>query len=372
MLIRPDKPMQCPRRMRQAVLSCLALFCAGIVSSGLTGCDKSSAGSRAAPSPSSQQAAKGVARGIVNLPATDYVADPQVAPGEQTAGPKRIISMAPSVTELIWAMGLGDRQIGRTQYCLYPPQAEKIPVVGALLDPNLERIMMLQPDMVLITASSSTLREKFAALNLPVHVLPDSSLADIFDAIDQMGRLANRPKTASALVRHLRADLDRLQAIAKARADNRHPKVIFVTGALPTPPNSIWVAGPGGYLDSLLRMASAVNMTGQITKRSWVEITPEQVVWQKPDAIIEVREPAQMARRQQAAAVWQALPGLNATRIVTLDEPAMLVPGPRVNVMLAKLIDGLYDNRTRQKASQSRQIPATTGADSAPKGANAD
>jgi iron complex transport system substrate-binding protein len=267
----------------------------------------------------------------------DYVIEPQVCPAEKDAGPRRIVSMAPNLTELCWALGLGDRMVGRTQYCLYPPAARKVEVIGALLDPNIERLLALQPDMVLITTSSGMLKDRFAYLKLPVVSLPDSSLDDIFRSIRLLGDAAKRPVTAATLAGNLRTDLDRLRDEAPGAV--KPYRVLVVTGALPNPPRSIWVAGPGSYLDSLLRLAGAKNAVEG--DRAWLEIGVEQVLWLRPDAIVEVREPAQAPQRDEAVAAWQKLPGLAKVRVVTLTDPAVLVPGPRVNVMLEKLTMGL-------------------------------
>ncbi len=247
--------------------------------------------------------------------------------------------MAPNLTELCWAMGLGDRMVGRTQYCLYPIAARHVEVVGALLDPNIERLLTLQPDLVLITASSGMLKDRFVSLKLPVVSLPDSSLEDIFQSIRQLGNATKRPVTASNLADNLRADLNRLRDQA-SRATRLH-KVLVVTGALPNPPRGVWVAGPGSYLDNLLTLTGARNVVEG--DRAWLEIGAEQVLWLRPDVIVEVREPAYARQRDEAIAAWRKLPGLAKVRVVTLTDPAVLVPGPRVNVMLGTLISGLQD-----------------------------
>jgi len=348
-------------------LSPLVALC---VLAAVTGCDSRSP--QAASGPAQPQIAFAEARTaasrptspIGNLSATDFVAEPQVDPAEQTAGPRRIVSMAPNLTEMTFAFGLGDRLVGRTQYCLYPPQAVGVDVVGAHLDPNIERILALQPDLVLVTGIRSVLVEKFEAVKLPVHALPDSSLEDVFRSIEQFGRLTDRPRTAATLVSRMRGEMSRLQRAAARLAGDRTLKALFVTGALPSAARNIWVAGPGGHLDTMLAMAGVRNTAGQVANKAWMEITPEQVVWQQPDVIVEVREPAEMPLRAEAVAAWRRLPGLKDTKIVTLDEPAMLVPGPRINLMLAKLIAGLYgegglgDTATRQLSGTK---PATVG-----------
>lgn len=267
----------------------------------------------------------------------DYVVEPEVDPAEREAGPNRIISMAPALTELCWALGLGERMIGRTQYCVYPPAAQKVEVVGALLDPNIERILTLRPDLLVITRGSPMLKEKFEGLPLPLRILPTDSLEDIFTSIEQLGQITDRPRTAARLARNLRADLERLKQYA-ARGEPQ--KVLFVTGPLANPPHSEWVAGPGSYLDALLGLAGAKNVVEG--DRAWLEISVEQVLWLRPETIVEVREPWQMAGREDAIAAWRQLPGLGDVRVVTLTDIGVVFPGPRVNVMLGKVIEGLH------------------------------
>ena len=119
--------------------------------------------------------------------------------------------MAPALTELCWALGLGERMVGRTQYCIYPPAAQKIEVVGALLDPNLERILTLQPDLLMITRGSPMLKEKFEGLDLPLRILPTDSLEDILQHHRAARRDHGPAEDGGQLVRNLRADLARLQ-----------------------------------------------------------------------------------------------------------------------------------------------------------------
>ena len=296
--------------------------------------------SRAVATRTSQPAATQATRTAGQAEARDYVVEPVIDPAERDTGPRRIVSMAPSMTELCWALGLGSRMVGRTQYCVYPPAAKAVEVVGALLDPNVERILTLRPDLVLITGGSSMLKEKFGALQLPVLTLPADSLEDIFTAISQLGEATGRPRTAAALVRDLRANLGRLQGQASHAAAASPCKVMFVTGALPSPARSVWVAGPGSYLDSLITLAGARNVVAG--DRPWLEISTEQVLWLAPEVIVEVREPAQANLREEAVSAWRRLPGLARVRVVSLSDIGMVFPGPRVNVMLEKLIAGLY------------------------------
>jgi iron complex transport system substrate-binding protein len=121
---------------------------------------------------------------------------------------------------------------------------------------------------------------------------------------------------------------------------------LFVTGALANPPHSEWVAGPGSYLDALLSLAGAKNVVEG--DRAWLEISAEQVLWLRPETIVEVRERGELAQKDEATAAWRRLPGLAEVRVVTLRDIGVVFPGPRVNVMLQKLIDGLYGNSSAE------------------------
>jgi len=273
----------------------------------------------------------------------DYVAHPVVEPGEASRGPTRIVSLAPSITEVCCALGLADRLVGRTQFCRYPPAVQRVEVIGALLDPNIERIVQLRPEMVLTTASSGLLRQRLERVGLPVRALPDSSLEDVFRAIRLLGGWTGRERTAERLCRALRGQMDALSEAARRLAGESPLRAVVVTGPLPVQPRSVWVAGPGSYVDSLVRLAGLSNAVAKAAAgRPWLELPVERICWLRPQVLVEVREPVQMPLRRQAVEAWRSLPGLAKVRVVTIKDPAFLVAGPRVNLMLATLIRAVY------------------------------
>jgi len=271
----------------------------------------------------------------------DYVlqtASPDVS--ELMTGPGRIISLAPNITELCAALGLADRIAGRTQFCLYPPSVQRATVVGGYVDPNLERILALRPDLVLITTSSTRLREKLAALDLPVKELPDSSLEDIFEAIRLLGEYTGRPKTASRLTGHLRRDLDRL-AMQQPPLSLR---VLVVVGEMPAMPGPIYVAGPGSYLDSLVKLAGHENALAGKIDRAWGEVSAETLLAVKPDAILETRRPERLDMLADVYEGWAdfaGVPAITNRQICSITDDFIYVPGPRVNIAMYKVMQAL-------------------------------
>lgn len=259
---------------------------------------------------------------------------------ELTKGPGRIISLAPNITELCAALGLADRIVGRTRFCLHPPSVQHAAAVGGYVDPNLERIVVLKSDLVLITTSSTRLREKLAALDLPVKELPDSSLEDVFEAIRLLGEYTGRPKTAAQLASRLHHDLDRL-------ATHRPPvplRVLVVVGEMPAMPGPVYVAGPGSYLDSLVKLAGHENALAGKVDRAWAEVSAETLLAVKPDVILETRRPERLGMLADVYEAWAdfaTVPAITNRRVCSITDDFILIPGPRVNIALYKVVQAL-------------------------------
>jgi len=272
---------------------------------------------------------------------TDYTLNPIVHPDELNAGPRKIISIAPSITETCAALGLADRIVGRTQYCTHPPTVQHADVIGAYADTNLEKILALKPDLVLITDSSPKLEENLKKLKLPYATVPDSTLDDVFAAIQQLGDLLGRPRTAQALADRLRTDLDRLSERAGKHSAT---KVLFTFTPLPQRAESIYVAGPGGYLDTLLGMAGYSNALADRLAKPWARISLETIISARPDFILEVRPPDKAVNADQLYRGWSALagvPAISKRQIRSLTSTAIAKPGPRINIALHEIITAL-------------------------------
>jgi iron complex transport system substrate-binding protein len=267
----------------------------------------------------------------------DYVAHPEVVEEERGKGPARIVSAAPSATELCAALGLTDRLVGRTQYCSYPPAVQDVPIMGAYTDTNLEAIVAAKPDCVLITASSPRLREQFEALDLPLVVLPDSSFEDIFAAARVLGKVTGRSRTAERLIEHLEADLERLGRAPTSRS------VLIVTGPLTNPPSDPFIAGPGSFLDELVRRAGHRNAAEGVLRRPWGQVSLETVLVLDPDTLLEAREGAWIQPPEELYDGWEALGGMRAIREERIRSVPIwaLNPGPRVNLILHAIVEAL-------------------------------
>lgn len=281
----------------------------------------------------------------------DYVLHPDVVAGEEQRGPKRIISLAPSITETLCALGLANRLAGRTQFCKYPPQIAGpggVPAVGGIMDTNLEMIRVLQPDLVLTTANSGDVGSKLDALGLRHVSLPHDSLEDVFTCIERIGEVCDRPKTACRLVSAIRADLERLQAASPA-AQTRSLRVLMVCGNLPVPPTAVWVVGPHLFLDTLLRAAGHQNAAADLLAAPFGEVPLERLVALDPDVILTFPDPmpspADVVTMYRSWSPLASMQAIRRQRVCPVGGAEWLSAGPRVAVELHRFITVLGDFR---------------------------
>lgn len=273
----------------------------------------------------------------------DYVLHPQVDPSEAEAGPKRIISLAPSISEVLCALGMKERLIGRTPYCKYPPVLESVPPVGALTDTNFEKIRSLSPEIVLLTSNSGQVAAGLEQLGIAYQEVPHDTLPQVYEAIELVGRICHRPRTAASLVSALRADLDRL-AVYSQQAGGRSWRVMMVLGDLGVPPTAQFVAGPSSFLDGLLKLAGQTNAVTEADADGYVELPLERIVMLDPEVILEFRESVTAAAMLDVYRGWAGVGTLQAIsrqRVRSVGGREFLSAGPRVNLFFYRLLSTL-------------------------------
>lgn len=291
-----------------------------------------------APSPTSKPAA-----GLVRP--RDYVANPTVDPAERQNGPASIISMAPSITETCCSLGLLDRLVGRTQYCVNPPAVAKVQAVGALVDANFEMIVSLRPQIILIPKNATRLRDRLMSLKLRFEEITDDSFAGIFRGVERVGEITDRPATAATLIGNVQRDLATIDMAARTR---RPQRVLIVLGSLPAPAQAVFVAGPGLFLGDLLGRLGHKNAAEEIVTAKSGELSLEQIVTLNPDVILEARADASPAAMDEVYNAWSQIGAIRAiqNRAVrsygTYDD---LVPSPRINIVYYQLAKAMGDWR---------------------------
>ena len=192
----------------------------------------------------------------------------------------RIVSLAPSVTEDLFALGAGPEVVGVSQYCDYPPQVRDLPRVGSFLTPNLEAIIALRPTLVVGLELSSDVRQIRAlnSMGYPVLLVSDDSLQQIETSIEKVGDRINRGTQARGLVQQIRSQI---AAIRERLAQVKPVRTLMLVGHQP-----IVAVGSGTYLDELMRIARADNIAAAVGQQ-WPHLGIEFIIAMRPQVILD-------------------------------------------------------------------------------------
>lgn len=246
------------------------------------------------------------------------------------APPRRIVSLIPAITEMLFALGAGDRVMAVSSFDTYPPQVKDLPRVGALLDPDLERILSLRPDLVAVYGSQEDLRKQLDRAGVPVFPYRHAGLADVTQTLQQIGDRVGRGDRARAL----RAEIERrLAAVRQRVAPHARPRTLIVFGRESLSLRAIYASGGRGFIHDMVTTAGGDNLFADADREA-VQATTEQIIARRPDVILELRAealPADEARRERE--VWRALPSVPAVRagrVHIVADPRTVIPGPRV------------------------------------------
>jgi iron complex transport system substrate-binding protein len=263
-----------------------------------------------------------------------------------SAQPSRIVSTAPGLTEILYALGAGEQVVGVSEYCQYPDEAKRKPKVGSFLQPNLEVIASLRPDAVLILKNPVRLRERLEQLKLRVLEVDLESLAGILAGIESIGAAVGKRQEARQLRLQLEQRLQRLREQPRARK----PRVAFLVGRTPGRLEGMVAVGPGSYLHELLEAAGGVNVFGDAPVM-YPKISVEQLLSRQPDVIFEMGDEVHGSvdpnkYRENVLAVWRGMPGLKAAQegqVHALADSIFVVPGPRFVLaaeQLSRMLEG--------------------------------
>lgn len=259
-------------------------------------------------------------------------------------GAQRIISLSPSLTETLFALGLGDRVTGVTQFCLYPPAAQTKAIVGTLYDHNYELIMQLKPDVVLLNGDQSRALAQFEQLGIPALLVENRTIAEVFDMIKIIGQVFGKDDEARILVADMQRQLERYRALTAALPRVRALVCVgrSMGGGSVT---QTYVAGPQTYAGALLTYAGGENVYQGAAP--YPILTSEALIRLNPDVIIELVPEVGREKLTGAdiVAQWANLPEIAAVRngrVHVLTEGYTVLPGPRLVLLLEDFMRVLY------------------------------
>ncbi len=253
--------------------------------------------------------------------------------GRPDAGvpPERIVSLVPATTEMLFAMGAGDRVVGVSSYDRYPPGVESRTKLGGLLDPDVERLLALRPDFVIVYGTQTDLEQQLARARIATYSYVDQGLPEIMGTIRTLGSRVGAAAAADALADDMERRIDAIRARVSG---SPRPRTLLVIGRQTGSLQQIIASGGSGFLHDMLEAAGGDDVLGDIHRKS-VQMSSEMVLTRHPDVIIELHYGASLdggalARERR---VWDALPAVPAVRsgrVYLLAGDEFVVPGPRV------------------------------------------
>jgi len=263
----------------------------------------------------------------------------------------RIVSTLPSATEMLFAIGLGDRVVGVSNFCRYPPQVTSLPKVGTVLPPAFERILALRPDLVVISDGTPELAGRLAAARLPFLAVATTTLADVSLAMARIGAAAGIEPQARAVVRSMEERLQRVRARAVTRP---RPRVLLIVGRNPDTLTGIVAAGVGSYLDDLVELVGGDNVVSRVSSLPYPKVSLESILSLDPQVVVDTIDmsgidPNRERRNAEGHKIWQryrTLSAVRTNRVYPAESDALVTPGPRV-VEVAEWLSDLIQRAAR-------------------------
>ncbi len=272
----------------------------------------------------------------------------EAQPAAAPAPPRRIISLVPALTEMLFAIGAGPQVVAVSSFDTYPPEVAPLPRVGALLDPDVERVISLAPDLVAIYGTQTDLKRQLERAAIPVFDYRHGGLADVFATIRALGQRTGHGSRASEVADGLER---RIEAIRQRTAGRARRRVLLVFGREMGSLRNIYASGGRGFLNDMLTAAGGINVFADV-QREAVQATTELVLTRAPDVILELHEDKDwtVANTAETIAIWgrlAAVPAVKDGRVHVLAGEGLVVPGPRVADAIERIAGALHPEAAR-------------------------
>ena len=260
-----------------------------------------------------------------------YLAPGQASPLSTSQAPQRIISIIPAVTEMLFAIGAGDRVVGVSSYDRYPPEVASRQRVGALLDPDVERILTLKPDLVIVYGTQQDLIARLDRASVPKFAYQHAGLADITVTIRKLGERVGQAQNAERLAARIGSDI---AGIRQQVAGRPRPKTAMIFDREAGSLRGMYASAGIGFMHDMLEVAGGADVFDDL-KRQSLQLSSEILLARAPEVIVEVQTnegwtPERIASEQSVWKALSSLPAVRTGRVHILADDRMSIPGPRV------------------------------------------
>ena len=297
-------------------------------------------------------AAQATSPGLPAKPAMREVIDEAGRTVRIPLNPSRIVSLAPSLTETLYALGVEDRLVGDTDYCDYPPEAQKKPKVGGVVNPNLEEIAALHPDLVLVTKEANRLDtvRSLDALGIPCYATDPHTIDEIISSTQKLADVLNVSAAGKALAEDLQQRLAALQSKLGAAPSKR---VLFIVWTEP-----LISVGKDTFVADALRRAGAVSIV--VSSQDWPQVSLEEVARLQPEYLVFASSHSGPAARDFEALAnrpgWRILDAVHNRHFAVVSD-AIIRPAPRIVSVIEDLARQLHPEILLEAPGAKRATP---------------
>jgi iron complex transport system substrate-binding protein len=244
--------------------------------------------------------------------------------------PSRIVSLAPSITETVFALGFGNRLVGVTNHCDYPAEAKRLPKIGDFMSPSLEVIAARQPDLVIgvISATDPARAQEIERLGIKIALVSVTSITEILNSFRRIATLLGDPDAGATLVEKITAQFN---AVKRHIAPAARRSTLLAVGLRP-----LVAVGGKNFLDELITLAGGENISGNASQ-PWLNLPDEYVVAKAPQVIIQAGMGSDVGRPARHWSDLKSIPAVKERRVYSYNSDKILRPGPRIGEGLAEI-----------------------------------
>ena len=265
--------------------------------------------------------------------------------------PKRLISIGPANTEILFAIDAGKQVAGVDGYSNYPQTAKQLTQVGSLVSPAFDTIVALNPDLVIVgTSISKEIVDRLAALGINAAAIAPENLNEIYKAIELLGQICDKSPQANQVVAQMKRRVKRVQEVVEPIPKAKRRSVFYELWHDP-----LRSAGPGSFIHELIELAGGVNIAGD-AKTAWPHFSLEALVGRNPQVIFTTRRESLTELKEGHRKAWNGISAVGANRIYLLDADEISRPGPRVVQALEAIAQGLYPEQFEEKTGTGDKV----------------
>lgn len=254
-----------------------------------------------------------------------------------TEEPDKIISLAPGNTEILFALDLDEELVGVDNFSNYPEEVESIEKIGDAFNLNMEKIVELEPDLILTLKGNEEAVKEFEDFGIAVYTLDANNIENVLEDIEEIGQLTDRVKRAEELTSEMQEKIDEIKTLVADVSEEDKPKVFYMVWNEP-----IMSAGKGTFINDLIELANGINIVAADGLEGWLEYSLEKLIEHNPDVIIAPKSLAPTSETITADERFSSIKAVLENRVVIVDDDLVSRIGPRIVEGFKQIAQALY------------------------------